>query len=187
MNFVLRKDHSLITDKKVLGVDEENKSETIDILVEDDCFYDKWAYIEFVLPKGTEFLTPRLDIINGQISYLVPNCLMVAGYLKIQLVFRDASDWIWKSFIVQVDVRTSLNVADNIAKENPDFICEAQRVLDYFYDQSALIDTKVDKTTKVNNHALDHDVNLVSEDIGAYSKEEIDSKNISNSEIDALF
>jgi len=187
MNFVLRKDHSLISDGKVLGVDEENKSETIDITVEDESLFDKWPYIEFVLPKGTEFLTPRLDIVNGQIHYVVPNCLMVAGYLKIQIVFRDFNNWIWKSFIVQVTVRTSLNVVDHIAEENPDFINEAQKILDYFNDQAALIDTKVDKTTKINGYTLDRDVDLISEDVGAYSKEEIEDKYISGNEIDALF
>ena len=187
MILTLKKDHVLLSNTKTLGLDNENKSEFIDILIEDQSFYNKWAYIEFSFPKGTKFLTPRLEIIDGKIHYEVPNSLMIAGYLLIQIVFRDGSNWIWKSFVFQATVIPSINAVNEVEREHPDFINEAQKVLDYFYDQSALIDTKVDKTTKINGYTLDRDVELDSKDIGTYSKEEIDNKFITNSEIDALF
>lgn len=187
MILTLKNNHAIVSDTKTLGLDNENKSEFIDILVEDETLFDKWAYIEFSFPKGTKFLTPRLDIIDGKIHYVVPNSLMITGYLLIQVVFRDATDWIWKSFVFQTTVKPSINAVNEVEREHPDFINEAQKVLDYFYDQSALIDTKVDKTTKINGYTLDRDVELDSEDIGTYSKEEIDNKFITNSEIDALF
>ena len=49
------------------------------------------------------------------------------------------------------------------------------------------LDKKVDKTTKINNYTLDRDVNLIANDVDAYSKAEADSNFITNAEIDALF
>lgn len=187
MIFNLKRDHTLITNDKVLGVDEENRSETIHVNIEDSTLFDKWVYIEFRLENGDEFLTPRLDIENGAINYEVPNSIMVGGYIKLQIVFRDSTNWIWKSFIKQVLVRNSLNVGDEVAKENPDFITEAQKVLDDVEQAVIDVDKKVDKTTKINNYTLDKDVNLIAEDVGAYSKEEMDQNKITNAEIDALF
>ena len=187
MIFYLKKDHTLKSHGVVLGVDEENKSEVIHVNIEDETLYDKWAYIEFVLENGVTFLTTRLDIIDGAIHYTVPNSIMVNGFLKIQVVFRDGTEWIWKSFIKNVIVRNSLNVDDDVAEENPDFITDAQNILDQVEQAIVNIDNKVDKTTKINNHTLDQDVYLNAEDVGTYSKEEIDAKSISDAEIDALF
>ena len=61
---------------------------------------------------------------------------------------------------------------------------------DYFVDTHTLqveLDKKVDKTTKINNYTLDRDVDLDADDVGTYSKEEIDDNYITNAEIDALF
>jgi hypothetical protein len=61
---------------------------------------------------------------------------------------------------------------------------------DYFVDSQTLqieLDKKVDKTTKINNYTLDRDVDLDANDVGTYSKEEIDDNFITNAEIDALF
>lgn len=187
MIFWLKKDHTLKSHGIVLGVDEENKSETIHVNIEDETLYDKWAYIEFVLESGVTFLTTRLDIIDGAIHYVVPNSIMVNGFLKVQVVFRDGTEWIWKSFVKQVIVRNALNVGDDIAEENPDFITDAQNILDEVQQAVLDIDNKVDKTTKINNYTLDQDVNLIAGDVGTYSKEEIDNKYITSAEIDALF
>lgn len=191
MIFELKKSHSLITNEKVLGVENENRSEIITINIEDEALWDKWAYIEFWLDDETEFLTPRLEIVDGQINYIMPNSLMKGGYLKIQAVFRDYSEWVWKSFVKQVIVRKSLNVDGDVAEENPDFITNAQRILDECERAAVDVENKVDKTTKINNYTLESDVNLEADDIGAYSKDDVDDildgLNISNAEIDAIF
>lgn len=187
MILYLKKDHTIKAHGVVLGVDEENKSEVIHVYIEDTALYDKWAYIEFVLENGVEFLTTRLEIENGAIHYVIPNSIMVNGFLKVQVVFRDSTEWIWKSFVKQFVVRNSLNVGDDVAEENPDFITDAQRILDEAQQAVIDVDNKVDKTTKINNYTLDKDVNLIADDIGTYSKEEIDSKYITSAEIDALF
>lgn len=179
MKLTLKKDHSLITKEKVIGVSEENRSEVLIIAIEDESLFEKWAYIEFVLDTGVSFLTTRLDIVDGTITYVIPNSIMVSGYLKIQVVFRDASEWVWKSFIKQVIVRNALNVGDEIAEENPDFITDAQRILDEVEEKIIEVDNKVDKSTKINGYTLDNDVNLDDEDIGM--------ERVQNEEIDALF
>lgn len=179
MLLTLNKDHSLITKEKIIGVSEENKSEVLQVAVQDESLFDKWAYIEFVLDNGVTFLTPRLEIVDGMIEYVLPNSIMVSGYLKIQLVFRNAENWVWKSFIKQVIVRNALNVSGEVAKENPDFITEAQKILDEVEEKVIEVDNKVDKSTKINNHTLDTDVELVAEDIGI--------SDITDGEIDNLF
>lgn len=186
MLFVLKKNHSLTCKEKVLGVDNENKSEVIEVLIEDDSLLEKWAYLEFKLPNEVTFLTPRLDIVDKKITYVVPNSLMKNGYLRVQVSFRDSSEWVYKSFVSIVTVKYSINADKEVEVNNPDFISEAQAILDEAKEVVVEVENKVDKSTKINNHTLETDVVLNSSDIGTYSKEEIDANRISDHEIDLI-
>lgn len=197
MILYLDKNHSLVSDTNILGVGKENRSENIEIHIQYPELLTKWAYIEFLLPDDSSFLTPRLEVVDGVITYAVPNSIMKGGYLKIQVVFRDTTSWIWKSFIKMVIVKCALNVADDVAEENPDFITEAQIILDKCEQAVIDVENKVDKSTKINGYTLETDINLLPDDINTYSKEHIDdefideqeyaSRNIKSEDIDNLF
>lgn len=197
MILYLSQDHSLLSDTNILGVSKENRSETLEIHVQDPALLNKWAYIEFRLCDDTSFLTTRLDIVDGVITYTIPNSIMKGGYLKFQVVFRDETSWIWKSFIKMVIVKCSLNVSDDVAEENPDFITEAQKILDKCEAAALDVENKVDKSTKINGYTLEQDVNLQPIDVNTYSREHIDdefvdeheynSRNIKDEDIDNLF
>ena len=178
MILYLKKDHTITSDSNVLGVDKENVSEVLEIHVQNDEVLNKWAYLEFTLPNEEIFATPRLDIVDGVISYYVPNSIMKFGYIKFQVVFRDEEDYIWKSFIKQFIVRCAINASDDIAEEHPDFITEAQKILDKCEQAALDVENKVDKSTTINGHSLETDVLLSADDINVYDKAQIDSKEL---------
>lgn len=173
MQLTLKGNHSLVGKSKVLGLDGENKSEVIEVTIEEDTLLDKWAYMEFTLPNKSSFLSSRLPITDNKISFVVPSSLMKVGYLKLQVTFRDADNYVWKSFVIILTVHPSINADKEVEEDNPDFVSYIEKTV------SGINENKVDKTTKINNHTLETDVELDEEDIGL--------SKISNEEIDSLF
>ncbi len=129
MTVTLDKTHELKGGGYLLGVSGENESEQLVINIAYDVLLDKWAYIEFE-QNGKPYTTERLTIANNQIVYVIPNGLLVQGDVFVQAVFRDASGFVWKSFKRKCLVTDEINACNNYPQTYPDFITEAQTLLD---------------------------------------------------------
>lgn len=140
MILTIDKTHELKGNGYLLGVDGENGSEQLIIKVENEALLDKWVYIEFEKDNGEKFTTERLSVVGGQIVYDIPNGLLPQGHVKVQVIFRDADGFVWKSFVRQFAVDKSLNASDNLPIEYPDFIGEAQKLLDEISVESEKVD-----------------------------------------------
>lgn len=92
--------------------------------------YEYWAYIDFKKPNGETFKTPRIDVNEGTLSYNIPlSVLDTEGKLEVQVVFQNADNEIWKTYVKEFAVRYSINATDDIP-DKQDFITEAQKTLD---------------------------------------------------------
>ena len=129
MLFILKGDHSLKTSEKFLGVSRENKSEILEIKIEDSFLYDKDAYIEFCLGGCNCFTSPKLQVENGKVTYELLNTILKGGTIRLQVVFKGEDNWVWKSLIASTEVRSSLNITENIPEEQPDLIREIEEEL----------------------------------------------------------
>ena len=139
MTVTLDKSHELKGNGYLLGVGGENESEQLIINIAYDVLLDKWAYIEFE-QIGAKHTTERLTIANGQILYSIPNGLLVTGHTSVQVIFRDANGFVWKSFKRQFLVSDEINATENYPQSYPDFITEAQKLLDEITVESAKVD-----------------------------------------------
>jgi len=139
MTVTLDKSHELKGNGYLLGVGGENESEQLIINIAYDVLLDKWAYIEFE-QIGVKFTTERLTIENGQIVYTLKNSVLVQGHINIQVVFRDANGFNWKSFKRQFAVSEEINATESLPEQHPDFITEAQRLLDEVSVESDKVD-----------------------------------------------
>ena len=89
-----------------------------------------WAYIDFKKPNGETYKTPRIDYTEGKIVYNIPSAVLDAdGHLEAQVVFQNADGAIWKTYVKEFAVRSSINATDDIP-DKEDFITEAQKLLD---------------------------------------------------------
>lgn len=88
-----------------------------------------WVYVDFKMPDGEKFKSPRLDVNGNTATYTVPPYVLVEGKLKMQVLFQNADGAIWKSYKKPFNVRPSINAVDDIP-DKEDFIAEAQKVLD---------------------------------------------------------
>lgn len=88
-----------------------------------------WVYVDFKMPNGEKFKSPRLDVEGNKATYTVPPYVLVEGKLKMQVLFQNESGAIWKSYKKPFTVRPSINAEEDIP-DKEDFIAEAQKVLD---------------------------------------------------------
>ena len=144
MELTLTSKHELLGSDYFIGVDNENISEQLIINIEPEELLDKWAYIEFQVNEGNKYNTPRLDIVDRQIIYDLPNGLLEKGYVKIQAIFRDDTNFLWKSFEKKFHVSNAINACQNLPEEYPDFITEAQKLLDEVSIDAAKIDKVIE-------------------------------------------
>lgn len=144
MELTLNSKHELIGSGYFIGVDHENISEQLIINVEPEELLDKWAYIEFEVNGLEKHNTPRIDITDNQIIYDIPNGLLQNGYVTVQVIFRDDTNFLWKSYIKKFHVANSINACQNLPEEYPDFITEAQKLLDEVSIDADLIDEVIE-------------------------------------------
>lgn len=88
-----------------------------------------WVYLDFKMPNGEKFKSPRLDVEGNTATYTVPPYVLVEGKLKMQVLFKNADGATWKSYKKPFTVRPSINAVDDIP-DKEDFIAEAQKLLD---------------------------------------------------------
>lgn len=107
-----------------------------------------WAYIDFKKPNNETFKTPRIDVVEGVIEYNIPCAVLdVDGKLRLQIVFQNENNEIWKSYVKEFVVRESINAVDDIP-DKEDFISEAQKLLDSMTPQAVDV---AKRTTIINN------------------------------------
>lgn len=89
-----------------------------------------WAYIDFKKSNGETFKTERIDVEEQKINYNIQNAVLdVDGKLEVQVIFQNANNEVWKSYVKEFAVRYSINATDEIPGKE-DFIAQAQKVLD---------------------------------------------------------
>lgn len=130
MKLFLTKKRTLKTDAETIGYCRENEAECLQIQLMDETLWDKRAYLEFQVNEGEKYTTEALDIVEGFISYRVPNGLLIEhGYLKVQVVIRDDNDLVWKSSIIKLIIEKSICAGEDIVIQYPDFMSEALKVV----------------------------------------------------------
>ena len=104
MELILNKYHELKNNGcNKIGFEEENKAESLDILVEDESLLSKDPYIEFQVNENKKYSTLKLEYVEGHIIYPIPNTLLYEkGYLRVQVVIRGENNYVWRSTITSL-------------------------------------------------------------------------------------
>ena len=130
IEFYVSDKHEVKCNACFIGRTGENKAEEVRVIVP-DCVCDKWLYLDFEKPDGTKFKTPRIDIVDGVGSYMIGgNLVDTAGMLKIEAVLQDGNGVCWKSEKREYYVSKSIGATKVVEEANPDFISQAQKLLD---------------------------------------------------------
>lgn len=104
---------------------------------------DKDFYLDFEKPDGTKFSTPRLDVITATnyidkepmltvnyVEYAIPNSLLdIKGDLKCEVVLRK-DGVVFKTYTIKFNILNSINASEEVPEQYPDFVSEAQKVID---------------------------------------------------------
>ena len=129
-------------DNTIIGKTLENEATTLCFILAEELL-DKDFYIEFEKADGTKVSTPKLEIIDKEVNYLIPNSLLdIKGELKAEVVLRK-DNVVWKSYTLKFNVLNSINASEEVAEQFPDFITDAQKVIDEFQDKIDKADTIV--------------------------------------------
>lgn len=115
MILTIDKTHELKGNGYLLGVGGENESEQLIINIAYDVLLTKWVYIEF--EQDIPYTTERLAIVNGQVVYAIPNGILKQGHVRVQVIFRDVSGFVWKSFKRQFLVSEEINASGSYFNE----------------------------------------------------------------------
>lgn len=129
INATIGTDHFLKCDTYALARNGEGLTPCLSISIPEGLL-KYWAYIDFKKANGETFKTPRLDYVEGKIVYDIDGSVLdVEGKLEVQVVFQNADNEIWKTYVKEFAVRYSINATDDIPNKQ-DFITEAQKLLD---------------------------------------------------------
>ena len=124
------KEHCYYCSNKIIARQNENNTTAFRIQLLEEML-DKWIYIEFAKPNGEKVCTPRLEIENGVAIYDIPNTLTdIEGVLSVEIVIRDSDNSVWKSYKKTYLIDGAINASETIEEASPDFITEAQILLD---------------------------------------------------------
>lgn len=131
INFISNKE--IEADKRVIGKTFENKIKILKIKIPPN-FKDWNLYLEFEKYNGDKLTTPKLEIIESNEEYysqytIVNSLLDVEGYLKMEIIFKK-DDVIFKSYSLDFRILSSINASEEIPEKYPDFVSDAQKVLD---------------------------------------------------------
>lgn len=130
IEFYVSDKHEVKCSACFIGRTGENEAEEIRVIVPEH-LQDKWLFLDFEKPDGTKFKTPQIDIVDGIGSYFLgSNLVDIAGMLKVEAVLQDESGICWKSERKEYYVSKSIEATETVEKSNPDFIAQAQTLLD---------------------------------------------------------
>lgn len=154
MNVWLKNDKSFTKDFDVIGKTNENKSAVIKFnLTEEMAITD--FYVEYEKLNGEKASSKKLDIIseliNEELVFYVDfpvsnNLLDIPGTLKLEVVLRKNDEVVWKSNTIYLIVLQAINASEEYGEKHPDFIEEAQAILDELEIQSKIFTDTGDGT-----------------------------------------
>ena len=151
MNLILKKDRTIMGGTYILAVDSENNSTDLSFSVEDETLWGKSAFIEFLEQKKTT-QGIKVSTTDGTFSYPLPNGLLQEGYVTMQVVIRGENHFVWKSLERIFNVTSAINISADMPVEYPDWLGEAQKILDGAASATGEIDEAVAKAdTAVDN------------------------------------
>lgn len=134
MTVNVKNDRTICSNVFIIGKTYENKATTMRIHIEKE-MATKEFYLEFEKANGDKLSTPRLDIVveneqNIYVDFPIPNTLLdVEGNLKCEVVLRSENE-VWKSYPLLFNVLPSINASQEYETDYPDFIEQAQKILD---------------------------------------------------------
>lgn len=144
----------VICSSAIIGKTYENEATILHFDLTDE-MKNKDFYLDFEKPDGTKLSTPRLDIkssylgesdtsLKHYVDYAIPNSLLdIKGNLKCEVVLRS-NGVVFKTYTIKFNILNSINASGEIPEQYPDFVSEAQKVID-------LIDTTGDGTMYLSN------------------------------------
>lgn len=142
----------------IIGKTYENVATTLKFYLTDEML-NKHFYIEFEKANGDKVST--LELIKNEdktVTYKIPNSLLDhKGELKAEVVLRDLNGLVYKTYTMTFNILNSINANEEISKQNPDFISEAQKVID-------LIDITGDGSKYLSNDGTYKEVSSGSSD-----------------------
>lgn len=141
IDIYLNNDRNYSCSNLIIGKTYENEATKLWFMLDGE-MYDKDFYLEFEKVDGTKFSTPKLEIqeevieevLEGltikYVEYAIPNSLLdIAGDLKVEVVLRKDGT-VFKTYTIKFTILNSINASEDMPEEYPDFISEAQKVLD---------------------------------------------------------
>lgn len=134
INIELYNNRVIKCDQNIIGKTLENEATVLHFNLNEE-MVDKDFYIEFEKADGTKFSTPKLDIKKSEeteqyVEYAIPNSLLdIKGNLKCEVVLRK-NGIVFKTCTLKFTILNSINASEEVVEEYPDFINEAQKVLD---------------------------------------------------------
>lgn len=126
-------DHTYECATDIIGRAGESKASCLNIEIPEKLSHC-WLYIDFEKPNGEKIRTSRMKNVYGVVQYEIPKYILAeSGEIKVQLVFEDDGDIIWKSSVKKYLNEQSINAEDTIndipEHQKQDFLTEAQRIL----------------------------------------------------------
>lgn len=144
IDIYLNNDRNYSCSNLIIGKTYENEATKLWFMLDEE-MYDKDFYLEFEKVDGTKFSTPKLEIqeevieevlegVTGltikYVEYAIPNSLLdIAGDLKVEVVLRK-DGLVFKTYTMKFTILNSINASEDMPSQYPDFVSEAQKVLD---------------------------------------------------------
>ena len=153
MELILNKYHELKNNGcNRIGFEEENKAESLDILVEDESLLSKDPYIEFQVNENKKYSTLKLEYVEGHIIYPIPNTLLYEkGYLRVQVVIRGENNYVWRSTITSLIIDESIIASTSVLDPHDDLMASLAELEEDYYpfknyvlEQLSQVDTRYD-------------------------------------------
>lgn len=139
IDITLKNNREVEYSNTIIGKTYENEATTLKFNLPEEMI-DKNFYIEFEKTDGTKLSTPKLDIklddseiikTKGTVEYKIPNSLLdIKGDLKVEVVLRDNDNLVFKTYTMKFTILNSINASEEIPEQYPDFVSEAQKVID---------------------------------------------------------
>ena len=125
----LKDNREVLYKNKIIGKTFENEATILHFELDEE-MVDKDFYIDFEKIDGTKISTPRLEIENNFVKYAIPNSLLdLKGELNAEVVLRK-DGVVFKTYTMNFTILDSINATNKIPSQYPDFVSEAQKILD---------------------------------------------------------
>lgn len=151
VNIKLYDDRTMLCSNEIIGKTYENEATILHFDLTKE-MADKDFYLEFEKPDGLKFSSPKLkvqtpaeteEVVTYYVEYAIPNSLLdIKGTLKCEVVLRKNGK-VFKTYTKKFNILNSINASEEVAAEYPDFISDAQKVIDEFKEEIVKADVIV--------------------------------------------